>query len=68
MFGALLEKARTLSNLALRQHLSREERRDILIRLKPVEKLTRQLLIAEAATYLLVKLSEDLGYDLEAAE
>ncbi|MEQ1783338.1 MAG: hypothetical protein ABMA14_18435 [Hyphomonadaceae bacterium] len=54
MFGAMLEKARSLADLALRQHLSREERRDILIRLKPVEKLTRQLLIAEAATYLLM--------------
>ena len=54
MFGVMIETARTIAGLALRHRLSREERRDILIRLKPVEKLTRELLFAEAATFLLM--------------
>lgn len=54
MFGVMIEKARAIADLARRHHLSRQERREILIRLKPVEKLTRQLLIAEAATFLLM--------------
>jgi hypothetical protein len=54
MFGVMLDKARTVTQLAVRWRLSRTERREILTRLKPVEKLTRQLIIAEAATFLLM--------------
>lgn len=54
MFGGLMEKARTVTQLALRWRLARAERGEIITRLKPVEKLTRQLLVAEAATFLLM--------------
>ena len=54
MFGAVMDKARTIADLARRWRLTRAERREIILRLKPVEKLTRQLIVAEAATLLLM--------------
>ncbi len=54
MFGVMLERARTVTQLIVRHRLSRTERREILTRLKPVEKLTRELIITEAATFLLM--------------
>lgn len=51
MFGSVIEKA---AQLAQRFHIPRAERRDLLMRLKPVEKLARKLLIADAAVFLLM--------------
>ncbi len=54
MFSVMLERARTVTQLIVRHRLSRTERREIITRLKPVEKLTRELIITEAATFLLM--------------
>lgn len=44
---------RTAASLAQRWRIARRDRRDILIRLAPVEALTRSLLLVEAVTFLL---------------
>lgn len=54
MLAVLLETICSAGALARRAALQRAGRRDILARLAPVEKLTRVLLVIEAATFLLM--------------
>lgn len=54
LFDATVSTIGSAFALAYRQSLRRTERRELLIRLAPVEKLVRTLLIIEAITFLLM--------------
>jgi len=54
LFAVMLATIGSIAELAARHALRRKERRELLIRLKPVEAIVRTLLLIEAVTYLLM--------------